>query len=776
MNLARTTFLVLLLLLGHVSVALAETVKMKSGLIYQGAVGNLFSIYKRASLAATEDTPRAKTTIIIDDELRRTFVPKAMISAIEPGDAPLQKIKVQGQRVADRGSTIATLGPIVNMTPFDEWGRRSITIQTDRGPRTLVQGITTITPVYASVEGLSGENSLVWDMRISTQSLSFDVISRMLRRQAKSAEDRLAIVRLFTQAGRLSDARRELDDVIREFPELAAKKEQAQELSRALAQELITEITLRQNAGQHRFARALASEFPAADIPGATLLAVRDIVTQYETKLGEYDKLKEDLEKTYAKIEDDELRAKLEPYSREILNQLNIHNMTRIADFQRFVDDDTMSAEQKVGLAVSGWVLGAGSGVDQPVTAAAIAQTRDLVRDYLRSKTAERNKILEKIRASEGGVPTYIAGIVRNLLPPIDTPDQPEKKLPFGMYELTVDGLSEEPELTYYVQLPPEYDPYRKYPCIVAMCGSSSTPQQEIDFWSGAYDEPTKLRRGRAARMGYVVLAPKWQREHQYSYEYSPREHASALFAFRDLCRRCSIDTDRVFITGHDIGGEAAWDIGLSHPDLWAGVVPIGANGEKFIRYYSENARLLSTYFVYGEKDGEKRERNGDLWDRYLDWKFDVTVVEYQGRGQEPYFEEQPRIFEWLEVKRRNFAPRKFKAKSFRVCDNFFWGLELRQFPANSIASGLTWPPPKNSRATESSFDANANNEFTAKSGAKSATIYLSPEIADFDKKALVSFSHGKRFRAEPNIQVILEDVRTRADYRHPYWAKVDFQ
>ena len=43
----------------------------------------------------------------------------------------------------------------------------------------------------------------------------------------------------------------------------------------------------------------------------------------------------------------------------------------------------------------------------------------------------------------------------------------------------------------------------------------------------------------------------------------------------RDAMRRFSIDSDRVFLSGHSIGGDAAWDIGLAHPDLWAGVIPI---------------------------------------------------------------------------------------------------------------------------------------------------------------------------------------------------------
>jgi hypothetical protein len=42
-----------------------------------------------------------------------------------------------------------------------------------------------------------------------------------------------------------------------------------------------------------------------------------------------------------------------------------------------------------------------------------------------------------------------------------------------GLYKLMVNSkLSEEPLITYWVQLPPEYDPYRRYPCILTLNGA----------------------------------------------------------------------------------------------------------------------------------------------------------------------------------------------------------------------------------------------------------------------------------------------------------------
>ena len=54
------------------------------------------------------------------------------------------------------------------------------------------------------------------------------------------------------------------------------------------------------------------------------------------------------------------------------------------------------------------------------------------------------------------------------------------------------------------------------------------------------------------------------------------------------------------------MGGDAAWDIAIAHPDLWAGVIPIVAVADKFVSRYAKNAPYVSWYFVGGELDGDK--------------------------------------------------------------------------------------------------------------------------------------------------------------------------
>ena len=49
-----------------------------------------------------------------------------------------------------------------------------------------------------------------------------------------------------------------------------------------------------------------------------------------------------------------------------------------------------------------------------------------------------------------------------------------------GYFELEVPGLADAPPVRYVVQLPPEYDPYRRYPTIVTLHGAGTTATVDV--------------------------------------------------------------------------------------------------------------------------------------------------------------------------------------------------------------------------------------------------------------------------------------------------------
>lgn len=773
-------------------IASAAQVTMKSGAQHEGIAVRISSVTENP-LAPSVNLER-KAIVVIDDELRYTYVPFHQTNGfVETPPKNVERIKIE-QLVATTGRGVKFVGDYVKITPFDEWGRRTYSMPDGTGKILHVQqGITEITPYYTKIEGMgSVKNPVVWDLRVATSSIPAETLRKVLLHaegaNPKNADSRLRVVRLFIQAEMYREALAELAQILADFPDLAHLKEQQVKLVQLLAQQVLKDLELRAAAGQHNRVMGYLNTFPDKDVDGETLLRVRDMIKQYDEKKRQYDFVLEMLDRHSNEIQDETLRANLKPFVDEIKQELSIHTLDRMADYLRLADDETLPLDQRLSLAISGWLLGSGSGIQNLSVAFSLYEVRNLIVKYMQSGLMhEREEYREKIKTLEAGSPTYVAQLIANMKPPIETTAEPVDGIP-GFYELTTPGIAEEqPEFSYVVQLPPEYDPSRRYPCIVTLNGGGSTELQQIAWWAGDYSEQAKLRIGQATRRGYIVIAPRWQRPLQSEYEYSRREHAAVLYTLRDACSRISIDTDRIYLSGHFTGGDAAWDIALAHPDIWAGCVMFLPRADRYVRFYSENARYVPLYIVSGERDaGTGAEGNWTLenateLDRYLtDERTDCTLVLFRGRGRdrEGFADEINRVFDWMEspAHRRKPAPPKIEVTSMRPWDSFFWWLEVASFPPNSMVLPHAWPQAGTRPAkTEAEIIAKTGRIVVSPSS-EQVTVWLSPEMVNFDAPVTVAI-RGREIKEEikPSVDVILEDVRTRCDRQHPFWAMVQW-
>lgn len=768
---------IVVLLVAWTIAAQADIATLKNGMQFEGSIGKIGSLGEDPlNPQSTAGQVKVRQIVFVDDDLRRTFFSQIQVQSVVPNQTNVEKIRLE-QRVAKGTRRVAAVGPIVRVTPFDEWGRRIFTMNTGQGPIDVIQGITEVTPVYTKVEGLAARSSYVWDMRVATSSIPRDTLSKILLKaiNPKDPDQRLRVVRLYIQAERYTDARAELQNVIADFPDLADLKKQVTSLYQVGAKRMIQEIELRRKSGQHRLAYSMLERFPAEGVAGELLLQVRDLLEDYKKLKTQGEQTLTTLQTQAAEIKDSRIRGLVEPILQEIKAELNITTFDRLADYLRLSNDPALLPEQKVALAISGWLLGSGSGDKNVAVATSLFQVRKLVRQYMATtQKAERDQILSQLASLEGSSPSYLAKILAQMKPPVET--EVKADAPPGFYELTVAGLTGEPEITYDVQLPPEYDPYRRYPCVVTLNGAGTTPQQQIDWWAGTYNEQAHLRLGQAARYGYIVIAPHWSKPHQVEYGYTAHEHAAVMYPLRDACRRFSIDTDRVFLSGHSMGGDAVWDIGLAHPDLWAGIIPIVATADKFVTRYWENGRYVPMYFVAGEMDGDKMSRNSTDLDRYLNkHTYDTTVVVYQGRGHEHFADEIQRLFTWMELHRRQFFLKEFECVTMRPWDNFFWWAELASLPSRSVVLPVNWPPESGVRPARTEGRILENSRVSLRTAADRSSVWLSPEMVDFSQRVVVTIN-GRAYtqQIEPRAETLLEDVRTRADRQHPFWARVD--
>jgi len=748
---------------------------------------------RQAPIPSVIDSPRtasfAKTIVMIDDGLRRIYVPLRHVqeSLHDTGESP-ESFHIQ-QQATTEGVQVADVGAIFNVGKFDDFGRRKFMMDTNLGRQWVIQGITEITPEWTKLECIDAEKMhFIWDMRVATNSIPRSTLDLVLSKQpnADSLDHRLKVARLYIQSERFQDAEAELTGILKAFPNLPANQKQTFEQTRIRlrqtgARRILTEIETRKKAGQHEFANSLLNAFPVDNVAGETLQAVSGLLKEYKQIDDRRAEALRRFEILVNQIKDSALRGRLADVREEIKTELKTDTIDRMAAFMQFQADDEMTPEEKVALAVSGWLGGSDFAVRNLPVAISMFEVRQLINQYL-NETSRRagdvrlGELLAAMRRQEGFTPELTARLLTLLKPPLTIKEEEVSKKVVGLCEMQVADIPNQVPIDYFVQLPREYDPHRRYPTIVALHASGMAPSDEIDWWAGAPNIDGQ-RFGQADRHGYIVIAPAWAKEQQLNCHYSEDEHGAVLYALRDAMRKFSIDTDRVFISGHSMGGDAAWDIALAHPDIWAGFIGVTPVADKTISLYQENAKYLPTYLIFGEKDGAIWVKDATNLDYYLSNGLNSTVVQFKGRGHEHFSDELLRLFDWMGRQKRDFSPKDFKCRSIRLWDTSFWWVEAHDPPERSLIDPDTWPH-KVLGVIHTSGKLNAQNGLRVDTQCASATVWLTPDLINFKVPCEITINNKVVNKLgsfiEPDSGVMMEDARTRSDRQHPFWAKVE--
>lgn len=780
------------LLTAHPRPTLGAEFLLRNGLTIRGATGDLSSITENP-LKPEGGVGEVATRLIrfVDDGLRRTYFYEHNVLEPREDTVPTpERIRIRQPRISSSGKHVVGLSSAVTFGPFDGAGHRSVSVMTKSGVLQSVQAITELTPLYAKVEGLVSEQSVIWDMRVATSNLSRDLLVGLVseRGEPSGADGLLALVRLLIAAERYHDAAEVLKLALQKYPELKDHEGLQEELNLRRMRRLVSELKLRRAAGQHEAVQRMIAEFPVDSVPGEILLEVREIAQAYTAEQQQLTAVRERLQKLIAEL-DPSLATSATPAVKEITEQLSLNNLARMSDFLRLGDAADKSADQRLAWAISGWVLGAGAGVDNFPIAVSMFEIRDLVTEYLRTTGADgeatRQRLLDQIIEREGGTPENVAKILATLRPPIAIPKDALDTT--GAVRLNApSSLDVNQSVSYLAILPPAYDPDRRYPTIISLPNSGVSIERQAEWWSGAWDASWQMRMGQASRHGYIVIVPDWADSNQSTYGYSLIEHARVLDVYRHALQRFAIDTDRVYLSGHGLGGDAAWDIAFAHPDLWAGMIVVGASSDygakespKYITKYAVNGKQLPMYFVYGELDMEKINRNSRNLNDYLRIAgYDAMLVEYKGRGNEHFYEEIQRLFDWMEAapQRRNPHPAEKQFEAMRPWDNFFWCLELSDYPPPTMTHPLLWGQSRRYPSAHGEFRFVQRDRLVIKLPSGHGVLWLSPEWVDFSVpiRITVNGDNGRPVEIRPQVSVMLNDARTRGDRRHPFWSRTE--
>ena len=120
----------------------------------------------------------------------------------------------------------------------------------------------------------------------------------------------------------------------------------------------------------------------------------------------------------------------------------------------------------------------------------------------------------------------------------------------------------------YRAYVPISYDGSAARPLAVLLHGALGN---ERSYFSGLYD-PTIIK-GEAERRGYIFAAPNGRGE------YVKAGLEDVFEVIKAVTRDYRVDTSRIYLTGHSMGGFGTWWIASNKPEMFAAIAPVSGAG-----------------------------------------------------------------------------------------------------------------------------------------------------------------------------------------------------
>jgi len=350
-------------------------------------------------------------------------------------------------------------------------------------------------------------------------------------------------------------------------------------------------------------------------------------------------------------------------------------------------------------------------------------------------------------------------------------------------YRRKTPGTNDQPRgVEYLIKLPPEYHHGRAYPVLIAVAHPGNDAEQMMAVLTRECD-----------RYGYILAVPAWKGGfNQATYDFTGADHPQVTHVLRDIIRHFTVDNDRVFLCGAGDGATLVMDVGLSHPDLFAGVWAMGPPYPKWANVFSaywNNAQKVPFYVVTGEgaKDSFKELRS--LYEKWTFHGFPSLLTVYKGRGIEWYSAEVAGAFDWLSRKKRATPASTLRPDintaqigwhTMREGDNHFYWIGIDKVaPTHLLANTKPGVPVVPAKVTA---DIKGVNQIVLKTiGVRDFTVWLNRDMIDWTKPVNVNLNSNtppgwRAKKLEPDLNVLLEDYRERGDRRMLFMGKLDFQ
>lgn len=684
----------------------------------------------------------AESQVTVRTPLRTYFVAAARLLKPEVADdaEPSEAYSLK-QPLSRNVRPFESVSRVVRTDAFDPFGRRTIYLTDSKGREVAIhQGITEIHPTHVVVEGIN----FGWRSVLSISEIPAEELIAILRQAtpADSLPAQLKFLSFLLQAKMYKQASAMLEEARRHFPEAGSQLEEiSSKLAASLSRDAISVAQRSLAAGQIAKAKRIASEVPPWLVGGSEELAWKEL--QERIARGE-----RDIETARALVKDS-LAAAKEPspevhaVAEEIVELVGPPSIERLRPLLDLMDQ-AKTADELLSLGVSGWIAGAKLATSDPQESARLARHRWLIQKMIEPVPVDEFEIGLDTLAREG-IDAELAVHLTPLLP------APPAETSSGEISEVQNG-----DVRYLVLLPKEYDRMGRHALVVALHGIHSHRQEQIEFWKPAVEA------------GMIIVAPEYLHGENQPYEYSAEEHGRVLAVLADARRRFAVDSNRVFLSGHEVGGYAAFDIGMSHPDEFAGLISFSGVPMFYAQYYWRNVGRLPIYAVEGSLNGGNPAAIRSNFTRFFQKGYPAVYVEYAGRGGGMFAAELPKILAWMDSKTREPFPAEVEAMSARHSDRRFYWMEADAFrPGSTIAPKLFDKKKGLKPAKMNGARVMANALDIQIAGLDSVNVLLSPQLVQLDDPNLSVRVNRKVIHSgpiKPDLGVLLRTIRDTGD------------
>ncbi len=785
----------LLIVLAAALPVFGGAVYMKDGYTLHGTVRRDAELIADPATGQMIPIIRGSSFFIVDDRVRWTIFSHLAVQDADP-DLSIRRdfLEFLNPLAPRKSQPLPKKFRVTGVKPFDNTMTRSVSLLGELGPYHIRQRVVSLTPYSAKVDSMS----YPWSMMYLTQEFGPDLGAKLLdslpelaEGETPDIEKRMKKFRFHLQANWFDKAQAILDKAITDIPDQKERIERSRAaLNQATQRHAWAEAQVAQKAGRYRASADLVKSLAVADLDAKTAADSTNLRTKIEAatkQAATVRRLLDTLGKGVA-------TAPFPAAVAAIAAELGPDNLDRLEPFvvlgSQFEKDTAEGRQPKynrdetLAVAVTGWTLGRESAEPRIEAATRFWAAREFVLNYMRTvEPGGRKKLLDAYQQAQPLGVDELSQLI-GLLPPPDPAAPPANASGVEERKSEVPWSAYKP-VDYALQLPPEYHPGRAYPVLIVLHNAGEKHTEAMARWSAE-----------GQRRGFILAAPVWGTEEQ-SYGYSAEEHATVTELVRDLRRRYPIDSDRVFLAGFGDGATMAYDVGLSHPDLFAGVVPVnGTPRPSTTGYYQRNGQYLPFYAVVGEHAGTNFGFNRRLYEVWCGRGYSSLLVAYKGRWTEFYPAEVPFAFDWMIHKKRangfpvlgrNFATGDSSEEfvSWRPTDNHFYWISVETFNDKFMHPDIGRTTRQPTPAAIQAEIREDNKVVVNTRGVRSAKVWLgrtwdaatgSRSMIDPSKPVTLQVNRttSRPTTVTPSLSVLLEDLFARGDRQRLFYAAID--